>query len=469
MEKQHKAYKAAETTDATAFTTYCTNSTTTDYLDYNCDTDSGDASDTVYTTFKAAKKAYEVLARKIDLVNEACWDGYTYAVGGAVGSSANLGTYDCSNGALSNGNASCTTYGSCTAYAASDRADATKLFHLMRAPTDTDLTTTPLAADANFDIIANLRAAGDGTAADVFTPQTAITAGTLSDWDSKYQGLANALRDWTLSEARYYAYKQVLTIHQGLISTADNTEDDLKDTLDQKDDLTDAADAMVQAATKDVSRTTSDLADQVMELGLLQDALTLAHEDHAVHTYLLGQATMAESAQQMIVDTWSEQCVDDTADANCYNALTALENLYERAQDDYVAVAASMDMTYNTATGVWDGFYTTAQAQTFLTAGMAASALSENAQDIIALEGLVAAAETAHTAAIATCKGLGWDEAQHAKKALIDLEKANEEAAAEVAIDYAAKAAFATTGETNTLCAFPNGAKDDSSGARPEC
>lgn len=65
-------------------------------------------------------------------------------------------------------------------------------------------------------------------------------------------------------------------------------------------------------------------------------------------------------------------------------------------------------------------------------------------------------------AAIAECKGLGYDKAQLAKKALINLEAANEEAAAEVALDYADKSAFAETGETNTLCAYPEKAADGS-------
>lgn len=71
--------------------------------------------------------------------------------------------------------------------------------------------------------------------------------------------------------------------------------------------------------------------------------------------------------------------------------------------------------------------------------------------------------------AIADCKGLGYDKAQLAKKALMDLESANETAAAEVAIDYADKSAFADTGETNTLCAYPAKGADGTQAARPEC
>jgi len=39
----------------------------------------------------------------------------------------------------------------------------------------------------------------------------------------------------------------------------------------------------------------------------------------------------------------------------------------------------------------------------------------------------------------------------------------------DVAASYAVKAAFASTGETNTLCAFPPRAKDAAQEPRPEC
>jgi len=82
--------------------------------------------------------------------------------------------------------------------------------------------------------------------------------------------------------------------------------------------------------------------------------------------------------------------------------------------------------------------------------------------EISRYEGIVDAKKDELAAAIAACKGLGYDKAQDAKKALIDLEAAEEEAAAEVAIDYADKSAFADTGETNTLCAYPAKGADGS-------
>jgi len=88
---------------------------------------------------------------------------------------------------------------------------------------------------------------------------------------------------------------------------------------------------------------------------------------------------------------------------------------------------------------------------------------------VLALEEAVEEATDMLGMAIAECKGLGYDKAQAAKKKLMDLEADNEELAAEVAIDYAAKAAFAETGETNTLCAFPEQAADVAQEARPEC
>lgn len=230
MEQQFKTYDTAQATDASTFTSYCTNSTTTDYLDYNCDTDNAGATDTVYTDWKAAKLAYEKTARTMDLVNAACWDGETYVIGTALGTSTTPGTYDCSNGALSNGNDTCTTFGSCDAYVAADKFDTAKLFHMMKGNADTNGTTFSVA-DANFDIVAFLRAGAYATNAD------AIASATTNDWDIKYQGLADALKDWTLSEARYYAYKAALTSHKALITTGSSTEDDLKDTLDQKVDL----------------------------------------------------------------------------------------------------------------------------------------------------------------------------------------------------------------------------------------
>jgi hypothetical protein len=78
-------------------------------------------------------------------------------------------------------------------------------------------------------------------------------------------------------------------------------------------------------------------------------------------------------------------------------------------------------------------------------------------------------AETNLANAIATCKGLGYTQAQAAKKALMDLTKENEATAAEVALTYAAKSGFSESGETNTPCAYPAKAAGGSQEPRPEC
>jgi hypothetical protein len=51
------------------------------------------------------------------------------------------------------------------------------------------------------------------------------------------------LKDWTVAEARYWAYEAAWEIHSATYDTADDTEGDLKTTRDQKVDLLDAADA----------------------------------------------------------------------------------------------------------------------------------------------------------------------------------------------------------------------------------
>lgn len=57
--------------------------------------------------------------------------------------------------------------------------------------------------------------------------------------------LTTALSNWTLSEARWYAYKAALGIHDGLVFNAKALEDDLKETWDTKVDLYNAADYRV--------------------------------------------------------------------------------------------------------------------------------------------------------------------------------------------------------------------------------
>lgn len=60
-----------------------------------------------------------------------------------------------------------------------------------------------------------------------------------------YEDLAKKLKDYTVAEARYWAYEASWEIHDALITTGENSEDALKTTRDQKVDLLDAADAQV--------------------------------------------------------------------------------------------------------------------------------------------------------------------------------------------------------------------------------
>jgi len=72
-------------------------------------------------------------------------------------------------------------------------------------------------------------------------------------------------------------------------------------------------------------------------------------------------------------------------------------------------------------------------------------------------------------AAVATCKGLGYDAAQALLKELNDKEAEIKAAFDALKTAYNDKAAFATDGTTNTLCAFPVKAKDAEQLPRPEC
>lgn len=94
--------------------------------------------------------------------------------------------------------------------------------------------------------------------------------------------MVDHLKDWTVAEARYYAYEAAWSIHSQLISDGDTAEAALLVTRNQKIDLLDAADANKLAADKLVSMATSDLADEVDALATLQATLVAAEEAHAV-------------------------------------------------------------------------------------------------------------------------------------------------------------------------------------------
>lgn len=183
---------------------------------------------------------------------------------------------------------------------------------------------------------------------------------------------------------------------------------------------------------------------------------------------MAAQADAAALVQSTIVADWSEICGDAGEAASCYNALDDLEALYNTAESNFDEIQEALSCA-SFAPGSCTGFYRTALDELTEAAEMSSGALGTAEGMVNQLEFETAGAVTMVQMAIATCKGLGYDKAQAAKKMLMDLESANEEAAAEVATDYEAKSAFAETGETNTLCAFPEKGSDGSQEARPEC
>jgi len=101
--------------------------------------------------------------------------------------------------------------------------------------------------------------------------------------------------------------------------------------------------------------------------------------------------------------------------------------------------------------------------------GDADDAVTAHAAAIAMIDDEIAAKTAALATAVSECKGMGYDKAQEALKELMDEEEERRAAADAVATSYAAKAAFSTGGETNTLCAFPPKAKDAAQEPRPEC
>jgi len=213
---------------------------------------------------------------------------------------------------------------------------------------------------------------------------------------------------------------------------------------------------------------TSDLNDEITALDALQASLVAAEEAHAVEVYLAAQADAAALVQANIVAEWSEVCGDDSEEATCFNALDDLEALYNTAESNFDDVQAALSCN-SFVVGSCTGFYRDSFDEITMAAGMSNEALMWAEEEVAGWAFMVEGADAMLVEAIEQCKGLGYDKAQAAKKALMDLESANEAAAAEVAIDYAAKSEFADTGETNTLCAFPAQASDGSQEPRPEC
>lgn len=98
------------------------------------------------------------------------------------------------------------------------------------------------------------------------------------------------MKDWTVAEARYWAYTASWSVHEALITTAQATEDLLVTTKAQKIDLSDAADQQVLAANDRVLMAKNDLADEIVALAALQDAVVVTEEAHAVQVWLAAQA-----------------------------------------------------------------------------------------------------------------------------------------------------------------------------------
>jgi len=213
----------------------------------------------------------------------------------------------------------------------------------------------------------------------------------------------------------------------------------------------------------------SDLDDEIVNLDALQATLVGAEEAHAVQVYLAAQADAAAKIQSDIITNWSNVDGCTTGEEGCFNALDNLETLYTNAETSFDAIQSALSCAGFTPSGGCTGFYRTALSDITLmrnssneALGWANGMVNSETMGIEMYLGM-------HVQAVAACKGLGYDKAQAAKKKLMDLEAANEEAAAEVLIDYTAKSAFADTGETNTLCAYPAKGSDGSQEPRPEC
>jgi len=166
---------------------------------------------------------------------------------------------------------------------------------------------------------------------------------------------------------------------------------------------------------------------------------------------------------------WSNVDGCTTGEAGCFNALDNLETLYTNAESSFDDIQAALSCAGYTTAGGCTGFYATALSEASMFAGASAGALEMANGEVEGEEMGIEMWIMMHAGSVAACKGLGYDKAQAAKKKLMDLEAANEEAAAEVLTDYTAKSAFADTGETNTLCAYPAKGSDGSQEPRPEC
>lgn len=136
----------------------------------------------------------------------------------------NDSAYDCSNGILTN---SATEYTS----------DSDTMWH--------ELEDNAGSNAANRDTIWAYR---EGST--VNTAASTVITTEEDAWEVKYEGLADALVNWTVAEARYWAYEAAWETHQATYESATDSEADLLVTKEQKVDLLDAADSDVQRATR---------------------------------------------------------------------------------------------------------------------------------------------------------------------------------------------------------------------------
>lgn len=298
MKLQSDTYSADKTTQKDDYDNYCT-STTSSPAAENC------LSESVYSTYRDAYLGAMKAARMRDVVDSAC----AYS------------NYDCSNGKLTNSGGS---------YAYWDPAvqttDDTPTFHMLHPTSGT------IASATNPDLTWVYRESS--TVNDAAAASNYTTGTISSDWTTKYQTVAAHLKDWTVAEARYWAYTASWEVHEALIGTAEDSEDALKTTKEQKVDLSAAADAQVLAANKRVEMALSDLNDEIVSLEALQAAVVVAEEAHAVQVYLQGEADAAALVQSTIVANWTEVC-GDAADTNtCSDALADLQALHVTAADN---------------------------------------------------------------------------------------------------------------------------------------
>jgi len=116
-------------------------------------------------------------------------------------------------------------------------------------------------------------------------------------------------------------------------------------------------------------------------------------------------------------------------------------------------------------TTFYAGLLTSAKASQTLADGM----VTAHKAAVAAKTAQIEAAKLTLAAYVSECKEAGYAQAQAALKAQIDKKAADAAAATAVKTAYDLKAAFSTTGETNTLCAYPAKAKDAAQEPRPAC